>query len=144
MKVLTEFMEGQDTANNAPDIPPPILMAIIELTQFLNENDKEEEESIDENEETMEPSLSPNQKRLRDQILKQKEKQAEEIANILNAEAIESFMRTEEKTTTPAAPVREDFTPRPFPARISLPEQGQEDQPAHPRSQFSFDTLPVL
>ena len=37
LKVLTKFMERQDN-DNTPEIPPPILMAIIQLTLFLNKS----------------------------------------------------------------------------------------------------------
>ena len=142
VKVLTEFMERQDK-ENTPEIPPTILMAIIQLTQFLN---KGKDQALNSQEKKNdEPALSPLQVKLRDQILRQKEQQAEEIANILNAEAIESFMEAEEKTNTPASIQKEKTSPNPtFPARILIPAAIQEGQASGLQSEFTFDTLPVL
>ena len=90
------------------------------------------------------PSLSPNQKRLREQILKQKEQRAQEIANILNAETVESFMRTEQRTTTEASSIRVKPSPRePFPSRI-LAAQTSNPGDGNIGTTFNFDTLPVL
>ena len=106
VKALTEFVESQDNTNNRPEVPQNILTAIIQLTDFLNRDIQLMEEMQVAEKENKPPSLSPNQKRLREQILKQKEQQAQEIANILNAETVESFMRTEQKTTKQASSIR--------------------------------------
>ena len=142
VKVLTEFMERQDNGNT-PEIPPSILMAIIQLTQFLNKS--KDPTVTSQVKKVDEPALSPLQKKLRDQILRQKEKQSEEIANILNAEAIESFMEADGKTNTPSPIPIEKTSPKPtFPARISIPAVLQEGQASNLESEFIFDTLPVL
>ena len=36
VKALAEFLESQDNTNNRPEVPENILMAIIQLTDFLN------------------------------------------------------------------------------------------------------------
>ena len=119
-------------------------MAIIQLTDFLNRDIQLMKEMQVAEEENKLSSLSPNQKRLREQILKQKEQQAQEIANILNAETVESFMRTEQKTTTQASSIREKPSPRdPFPSRI-LPAQASNPGDGNIGTTFNFDTLPVL
>merc|ERR1719350_2791759 len=95
-------------------------------------------------EESKPPSLSPNQKRLREQILRQKEQQAQEIANILNVETVESFMRTELKSTTQASSIQLRPSPSdPFPSRI-LPAQPGNPGDGNIGTTFNFDTLPVL
>ena len=65
VKALTEFVESKDNTNNRPEVPQDILMAIIQLTDFLNSDIQLMEEMKVTEEENKPPSLSPNQKRLR-------------------------------------------------------------------------------
>ena len=134
VKALTQFVEGQEDRDR--EVPQDIIMAIIQLTNFL---DKEEGPV---------QTLSASQQRLRDQILKQRQQQEQEIANILNAETVESFMRTEQATTTPSSfEFKKVVTSIPFPPRVQVDQVQLQDTMFGGDSMgsaFSFSTLPVL
>ena len=80
VRALSEFVESQENVDRTTDVPQNILMAIIQLTDFLNmEETLAAKEKKTENEKEQ-SSVSPNQQRLREQILKQRQQQEQEIA----------------------------------------------------------------
>jgi len=141
VKALSQFVSGQ--ADKERDVPQDILMAIIQLTDFLDA-DRDPENERKQN-------ISAQQKRLREQILRQRQQKEQEIANILNAETVESFMQKEQPTTTPPSfEVKKVGAQDPFPDRITVENRKQEAGQSSQLSggnvgnQFAFSTLPVL
>ena len=123
----------QDRVGATTRVPVSVLMAIIQLTEFLGQQDPGHEADTvvmtpgpplpSEGKET----LSLRQKSLREEILARKRKQKQQIENILRAEAVmEEFMQE-------AAAVAGPPTRPAVPAAVFTQQDG-----------FMFMTLPVV
>ena len=135
VEILSDFVDSQQ-----PGIPSDVLIAIIQLTEFLNAEDIKED-GEDGGEETVKavvevqqrfiPStttekqilLSPLQIKLRDKLLKQKVMKQQEINKIIE--------RSKQKNRPTSSSSRK------FPTRINLMGASSDSQ------QFSFSTLPI-
>ena len=133
VKILSDFVDSQQ-----PGIPPDVLLAIIQLTDFLNAEDNTQKE--EEPEERFLPRtttekqtmLSPNQIRLREKLLKQKIMKQQEINKI-----IQRAKHNRQPTTPTTTTTRSRSGDGQFPHRISLMDVNLNGQ------QFSFSTLPI-
>ena len=135
VKILSDFVDSQQ-----PGIPPDVLLAIIQLTDFLNAEDNSEKEEpvvtpvverfIPTTTTEKQTILSPAQIRLRDKLLKQKIMKQREINKIIQR------AKHNKEPTTPTTTTRSSGGGQ-FPNRISLMDVSLNGQ------QFSFSTLPV-
>ena len=73
VKILTDFVEREEEDNR--DIPQHIIMAIIQLTEFLDQDEKSVQEQS---------SLTPRQEKIREEILQQTLRKKQQISQILN------------------------------------------------------------
>merc|ERR1712048_382672 len=144
VKILSDFVDSQQ-----PGIPPDVLLAIIQLTDFLNAEDninsQKEEPAVTPvvvdrflptttttttEKQTM---LSPTQIRLREKLLKQKIMKQQEINKI-----IQRTKEAKSPTTPPTSTTRtRSGGGAQFPNRISVMDVSLNGQ------QFSFSTLPI-
>jgi len=133
VEILSDFVDSQQ-----PGIPSDVLIAIIQLTEFLNAEDiKEDGDDVEEENVQAEVEvqqrfihstttekqilLSPLQIKLRDRLLKQKVMKQQEIDKIIE--------RSKQK--------KQPTSSSKFPGRIKLMEVSSESQ------EFSFSTLPI-
>ena len=141
VKILSDFVDSQQ-----PGIPPDVLLAIIQLTDFLNAEDninsQKEEPAVTPVVDRFLPTttttekqtiLSPTQIRLREKLLKQKIMKQQEINKI-----IQRSKQNKQPTTPPTTTTRtRSGGGGQFPHRISLMDVSLNGQ------QFSFSTLPI-
>ena len=140
VKILSDFVDSQQ-----PGIPPDVLLAIIQLTDFLNAEDNSQQEDpatavtpverfIPTTTTEKQTILSPAQTRLRDKLLKQKIMKQQEINKIIQRAKNNKQPTTPSTTTTTT---RSNSGRGQFPNRISLMDVSLNGQ------QFSFSTLPI-
>jgi len=145
VKILSDFVDSQQ-----PGIPPDVLLAIVQLTDFLNAEDNRQTEEpgpvvtpVDRFIPTTTTTttekqtvLSPTQIKLREKLLIQKIMKQQQINKIIQR-AKQNKRPTTPTTTSTSTTRSHDGGGGQFPNRISLMDVSLNGQ------QFSFSTLPI-